>query len=88
MGKDTLLEERIRVRLDAQGRLVIPAEIRRKLGLNPGEIATMWIAGDELRVLSVSAGIQRAQAIAAAHTRGRTGLVDEFLKERRADSGD
>jgi len=52
-----------RARIAEGGRLVIPAELRRKLGLNPGDSVVIDIADGELRVRSLHAAVQRAQAL-------------------------
>ena len=78
--------EKARARLDQQGRLVIPAAIRKQLDLYPGELVILKVIEGELRVSSVRAGIRRAQEIAAKYTQGRTGLVDEFIAERRREA--
>jgi len=75
-----------RARIDKQGRLVIPADMRRQMGLEDGGPVTLTLEGDQLRVSTVVAGIRQAQAIARKYTKGRTGIVDEFLAERRREA--
>jgi AbrB family looped-hinge helix DNA binding protein len=75
-----------RTRLDSQGRLVIPAAIRKQLDLRADEPLTLQIEDGELRIRSVRAGIRRAQELAAKYVKGRTGLVDEFIAERRREA--
>jgi len=77
---------RLRGRVDKQGRLVIPAELRRQLGIEAGGPVTLELDGYELRVSTIRAGIRRAQEIAARYTKGKTGLVDDFLAERRREA--
>ena len=75
-------------KVDSQGRVVIPAELRQELEIKPGSAIGIRLEGDQLSLFTVKQGIRRAQKIAREHTKGRTGLVDEFLRERRADSGE
>jgi AbrB family looped-hinge helix DNA binding protein len=75
-----------RGRLDKQGRLVIPVEIRKLLDIRPGEVVTLVVEDGDLKVRSIQEGIRRAQAIAGRYTKGRTGLVDEFIAERRREA--
>ncbi len=77
---------RTRARLDRQGRVLIPAEIRKELDLRPGEILTLLVEDGELKIRSVSAGVRKAQQIAAKYIKNRTGLVDEFIAERRREA--
>lgn len=87
-GMKTKQRLSFRVRVDQQGRLVIPAEAREALRIEPGEPMSLVVDGSEIRLLTIRQAIENAQAIARKHTKGRTGLVDEFLRERRADSGE
>ncbi len=75
-----------RARVDKQGRLVIPAEMRRQMGIDEGGVVTLRLDGEELRVSSNRAGIRRAQAIAAKYAQGRTNLVTSSLPERRREA--
>ena len=44
------------------------------------------IEEDEIRIISVPAGIKRAQAIARKYVPGGVSLVDELIAERRAEA--
>jgi AbrB family looped-hinge helix DNA binding protein len=77
-----LPESSERVCVSEGGRIVIPARFRKALGLSPGDDVVVRLDGDELRIVSVGAGIARAQAIMRKHSGGRP-LVDEFIAERR-----
>jgi AbrB family looped-hinge helix DNA binding protein len=79
-------ELKARGRIGAGGRLVIPAEIRRELGLEEGEPVVMRVQDGELRIWSLSEGIRRAQAIASKYKRPGESVVDELIAERRAEN--
>lgn len=71
-------------RLDERGRLVLPAELRKRLGLR---------AGDEVRISEEADGVLRVESRqAAAHaligSAGRTkrSAVEELRAERRRDA--
>ncbi|HSR26801.1 MAG TPA: AbrB/MazE/SpoVT family DNA-binding domain-containing protein [Candidatus Eisenbacteria bacterium] len=66
------------------GRLVIPAEFRRALGLSDGAtvVITETAEGD-LRVSTPSAGIRRARELVRRYVQRDDNLVDELLAERR-----
>ena len=74
------------VKVDRQGRVVIPAEYRRALGFCEGDQVVMQLDGCELRVLSRSESYRRIQEIVARHTAGKPSLVDELIAERRAEA--
>ena len=73
-------------RMNESGRIVIPAEFRKVMGLEPGEEISMRLDEDGLHLQSRRQAILRAQEIVRKHTRGRKGLVDEFLRERKAEA--
>lgn len=69
------------------GRLVIPAEHRRALGLEIGDEVIIRVEGGELRILTRSEAIKRAQENVRRHVKGGRSLVDELSAERRAEAG-
>jgi len=73
-------------KVDKHGRVVIPAEMREELGLHPDTKVRLWVEDGALKMMSLDEGIRRAQAIAAKYTQGRTGLVDEFIADRRREA--
>ena len=77
---------RARARIGAGGRLVIPAEMRRALGLEEGTSVVLRVEDGELRVWSVREGIRRAQAIASKYIVPGQSVVDELIAERRAEN--
>ena len=77
----------IRTRVGDGGRLVIPAEFRRELGLTPGApvVITEMEDGD-LRVSTSLARLRRAQDLLRRYVAPGDSLVDELLAERRAEA--
>lgn len=65
------------------GRLVIPAELRRELGLQPGSEVVLDIADGELRIRSVHQAIKRAQSLVRRYVEPGASLADELIAERR-----
>ena len=76
----------MRARMDAQGRVLIPAEYRRALGIREGDLVTLRIDGGVLQVITVHEGIRRAQAMVRKYVPADVSLVDELLTERRAEA--
>ena len=71
--------------LGPQGRLVIPAEVRKRLGYEPGTIINIWMDGDRIRMQS--RGAAREEAKRLFRTSKRVGsIVDELISERRAEA--
>lgn len=74
--------------IDSQGRLVVPAEVRRLMRVESGDRIAFVISGDEVGLMTVDQGIERAQAIARKHIKREPGvsIVDEFIADRRAEA--
>ena len=76
------------LKLGRQGRLVIPAEVRRDLGLAEGDRLEIVVRGDGFTVRPVQSRVEAAAALhgmLAAPPDGGS-LVDELLAERRAEA--
>jgi AbrB family looped-hinge helix DNA binding protein len=69
------------------GRIVIPAEIRKRLGLKLGETFDVEIDDDDsVRLTSRTQSLRRAQQLFRTHVPEGTPVVDEFLAERRREA--
>jgi AbrB family looped-hinge helix DNA binding protein len=71
-----------RTRVTEGGRLVIPAEIRRQLGLQPGAEVVLDVTNEELRIRSVRQAIENAQLLVRRYVTSSTSLADELISER------
>lgn len=80
------MTEMLQTRISKEGRVLIPAELRRTLGFKPDEALTVYAVDGELRIVSRMQGIRRAQAIAAPYKQPGISVVDEFLQAKRADA--
>ena len=73
----------------ANGRLVLPAEIRKRLGLLKGGDLMLEETLDGLVLRTVAQSVAHAQAIARRYLADRPDVsVDAFLASRRAESGE
>jgi AbrB family looped-hinge helix DNA binding protein len=82
----TDFQHRSIVKLDNQGRVLIPAEVRDQLSMKPGDRLTLLVKDGEITILTFRAGIRRAQRIAAKYKTPGRSLVDELIAERRAEA--
>jgi AbrB family looped-hinge helix DNA binding protein len=73
--------------VSAGGRIVIPAEIRREMGINSGDEVILSYHDGELHVATRKQRLQQAKAIVRAGA-GNVSLAEELLEERRAESSD
>ncbi len=74
-----------RVTIGPQGRLVIPAAMRRQLGLEAGSVVLVRLEGDALRLERQEATLDRLRA-RYAKAAGEPSVVDELLAERREEA--
>lgn len=72
------------VQVGAQGRLVVPAALRRALNLKPGDRLIARVDGDRL-VLERRESIERRLWEMFSGIPGTVSLVDELIAERRAE---
>ncbi len=75
-----------RVKIIEGGKLVIPAAMRRELGIATGDTVVVDVTDGELRVRSLPAAIARAQAIVRRHVPDGVSLADELMADRRREA--
>jgi len=75
-----------RGRLVSGGRLQVPAEIRRVLGLADGDQVLLRVVDGELHVRPVHNALSRVQARLRAHLQTGSSLSDELIEDRRRAS--
>ena len=68
------------------GRIILPAAVRKSMGLAKGDAVFMELHGDELRIRPVRSALRRIQAKLRAFA-PENGLVsEELISERRAEA--
>ncbi|HEX8712412.1 MAG TPA: AbrB/MazE/SpoVT family DNA-binding domain-containing protein [Terracidiphilus sp.] len=72
-----------RMKLNENGRVVIPSEIRVALGIQAGDELVMRIEEDELRITTLKRRIEQAQNQVARYKKHGRSLVDELIELRR-----
>jgi len=76
----------VSTRLTKGGRIVIPAEFRRELGLETGDEVILRLVDSEVRIRTRREAIKQAQAIVRKHVKKGRSLVDELKRERQAEA--
>ena len=78
-----------RLTVASNGRIVLPAEVRKRLHLMEGGDLVMEETPDGLVLRTAAQSVARAQAIARRHLADRPDVsVDDFLANRRKESGE
>lgn len=72
--------------MQENGRVILPAALRKSLGLEKGDKVVIEADGDEVRLTTARLRRKRAQAIARKHARPGVSVVDEFLAEKRVEA--
>ena len=75
-------------RIGKGGRVVIPAEIRRKMGVAEGDELILRLVDGELYLTTPRQAVKKAQALVRKHVPKGTSLVDELIAERRREAID
>lgn len=76
----------VRTSIAKGGRIVIPAEFRRVLGLKEGDDVVMRLVDGEVRIRTRAEAIKEAQAIVGKHVKKGRSLVSELSRERRREA--
>ena len=79
----------VQVSITSNGRISLPADIRKRLGLADGGSLVVEETPDGVILRTVAQSIAHAQALAKQYTGGKTDAsVDAFLARRRAEAGE
>lgn len=81
--KAVVLPSEIRLKVNENGRVVIPIEFRRALGIHAGDEVILCWKDDEIRITTMQRRIERAQRHARQYVKPGVSLVDELIAERR-----
>ena len=75
--------EKTTVRVNENGRVVIPASFRRALGISAGDEVVLRVEDNEIRMTTMKHRIERAKRLIRRHIKPGTSLVDGLIAERR-----
>jgi AbrB family looped-hinge helix DNA binding protein len=77
------MDTEARLRINENGRVVIPASFRKALGINPGDEVILRLEDDELRISTLRSRLERARRQVRKYVKPGVSLVDELIAERR-----
>jgi AbrB family looped-hinge helix DNA binding protein len=75
-------DHRVRMRIGAKGRLVIPAVMRAALGIADGDMLIVRVVDGELRIATLRERLRQAQERAKKYIPAGVSLADELSAER------
>lgn len=79
-------QQNVRSKLNDNGRIVIPADIRSKMGVKPGDTLFLTLEGDVLKIESQMTRIRRIQESMRALIPGDRLLSEELIADRREEA--
>jgi AbrB family looped-hinge helix DNA binding protein len=80
------IQNRVRLKVDGAGRVLIPADIRASMGLSEGGSVLAWLEKGELRVVGTDLAGKQAQEIARSLLGSNVRLAEELIADRRAEA--
>lgn len=72
-----------RLRVNENGRVVIPASFRKALGINAGDEVVLSLENDELRITTLRHRLERARRRIRQYIKPGRSLAYELIAERR-----
>jgi len=75
-----------RVKMNENGRVVIPASFRKALGIEAGDEVILRLEDDELRITTMERRIRSAQSMVRKYVKPGVSLVDELIADRRREA--
>ena len=76
----------VRVKVGTNGRLVIPAELRKETGITDGKVVIMENVNGELRVRPMEKVIKSAQERLRPHLVGKKSMAEDLIADRRSEA--
>jgi AbrB family looped-hinge helix DNA binding protein len=84
-GQDVMSAQAVKI--IEGGKLVIPASMRRAMGIARGDTVVVELLSDgELRVRPLASAVREAQAIVRKSVRRDRSLAEELMRERKEDA--
>lgn len=75
-----------RTTVDAGGRVVLPVEYRRAMGIRPGDEVVLVLKEGSVRVMTSAEALRQARALLAPYLEAGPDPVDELLASRKRES--
>lgn len=80
-----MVTKSIDVKVASNGRMILPASVRKAMGLHGDAKVILTIEDDQVRLSPIGHGVSRAQALYREHAR-QARSTDDFLTDRKAEA--
>jgi AbrB family looped-hinge helix DNA binding protein len=84
----SVMHQLYRARVNDEGRLVIPAECRKQLGILSGQEVILQVDRTGIRLFTKELALRQLQDQVAAMVPPEVDLTQQLNEERRRDAGD
>lgn len=84
IAMEWLMKENL-VKVGEGGRVIIPASLRKAMGVSTGDELIVRLVDGELRMLTPRQGVRLAQSLVRQFVPKGSRLVDELVEERRKE---
>ncbi len=71
--------------IDKSGRLVLPAQFRKNLGLNPGDGVMLTLKKGHIEISPIDESIKKAQSRVKKYLKPEVDLVELLAQERKQE---
>lgn len=75
-----------KVKVDEAGRVLVPAEFRKALGIKPGDHLIMRVEDGELRLWTFREATRRVREMIAPYTVPGRSVADDLIEDRRREA--
>ena len=75
----------IDVKVAGNGRMILPASVRKAMGLHGEAKVILTVEDDQVRLSPIGHGVSRAQALYREHAK-QLRTTDDFLSDREAEA--
>ena len=76
----------IRTKVTQGGRIVIPAEMRKQLGIEIGEDVNLTLEDDSVKISTQKIALRRIQEAVKLFGKSDYSIVDELIADRRKEA--
>ena len=80
------MQTHVRTKVTQGGRIVIPAEMRRQLGIEIGEDVNLSLENGSVNISTSKYALLRLQKLAQTVAKHNVSVVDELIADRRREA--